>query len=216
LPRLEPGLLTGILPEGTEQQNKNSWAHFCKKTVFAGRLLYVVTTFASATVSFLVSSSPGSLMLGPGTMYPLYSDLGHLPNGRLTDDVFPLTLKHKNVFGKTKLRHFSGKRPDTLYVPFSQRTWLELPSSGCNITRLTYVRKSQAISHSCKCSLHKTSANFASFFFKVLIPGLHVQKKQLFCSQSERFESFLNRSAWLKKSKPALPKTPLFGHVSRE
>jgi len=25
-----------------------------------------------------------------------------------------VTLKHKNVFGKTKLRHFSGKCPDTI------------------------------------------------------------------------------------------------------
>jgi len=37
------------------------------------------------------------------------------PNGRLTENVFPLTLtpNHKNLSGKTKWRYFSGKCPDT-------------------------------------------------------------------------------------------------------
>jgi len=42
-------------------------------------------------------------------------------SGHLTENLFPLTLtstltftlKHNNLFGKTKWRHFSGKGPDT-------------------------------------------------------------------------------------------------------
>jgi len=38
------------------------------------------------------------------------------PNGRLTENVFPptRTLKHRNLFGKTKWRHFSDKCPDSI------------------------------------------------------------------------------------------------------
>jgi len=51
----------------------------------------------------------------------LWWDRATCPNGRLTEHVFPLnltltlTLKHKNVFGKTKWSQFSGKCPVPLW-----------------------------------------------------------------------------------------------------